>query len=190
MDKHIRDDSAPRLGFWLYLMTDVMLFASFFATFMILRNATNGAGTGKELFDLPFVLLETIILLASSVAVGIAAAALKFNKTTWFVVGMGTTLLLGAMFLALEIKEFAAFVNEGNAWTESAFLSAFFTLVGAHGLHILVGLLWGSSLLWVFLKKRTYDIKSKMVLFSLFWHFLDIVWIFIFTVVYIFGAKL
>ena len=190
MHNTIRSDSAQKLGFWLYLMTDVMLFAALFATFMILRNGTNGAGTASELFDLRFVLLQTAVLLASSVLVGIAVAASRFNKKTWFIASMSTTLLLGCIFLALEFIEFRALVTEGHSWRDSAFLSSFFTLVGAHGLHILAGVIWGTSILWVFIKKPSYNIESKVGLFSVFWHFLDIIWIFIFTVVYIFGAKL
>jgi cytochrome o ubiquinol oxidase subunit 3 len=167
-----------------------MLFASLFATFMLLRNSTNGAGTGAELFSLSFVLLETALLLTSSVFVGIAAAAIKAQKMRWFIVSLSITLLLGLSFLGLELKEFATLVAEGNSWKQSGFLSAFFTLVGAHGLHILVGLVWGGLVLVTAVRNRTYPLVKKVELFSLFWHFLDIIWIFIFTIVYIYGAKL
>lgn len=188
--KSTQSDSAPRLGFWLYLMTDVMLFASLFATFMILRNATAGQATSNELFSLPFVLLETALLLVSSVAIGISVAAYRFNKRAWFISSLGLSLLLGLGFLVLEIIEFTTLAAEGHDWTQSAFLSSFFTLVGTHGLHILAGLVWGGSLLVFALRKPRIDSTKKLALFSLFWHFLDIIWIFIFTIVYIYGAKI
>ncbi len=183
--------SSARLGFWLYLMTDIMLFATLFATFMVLRHSTNGSVGGADIFELPFVLLETGILLASSVASGIAYVALKAGKMTHFRLFLAITLALGVWFVSLELSEFSKLVSEGYSWQTSAFLSSFFTLVGAHGLHIIVGLLWGSVLAWTIARRKaTPALVHKFGLFSLFWHFLDIVWIFIFTIVYVFGAKL
>jgi cytochrome o ubiquinol oxidase subunit 3 len=187
MDKQ----STARLGFWLYLMTDIMLFSTLFATFMILRNATNGSVAGRDIFEMPFVLLETMILLVSSLASGIAYAALKAGKLTHFRVALFATLLLGVWFVGLELSEFTKLVHEGYSWQTSAFLSSFFTLVGTHGLHIVVGLVWGSTLAWAIARRKASPaLIHKFGLFSLFWHFLDIVWIFIFTIVYIFGVSL
>lgn len=186
-----QNESAARLGFWMYLMTDIMVFASLFATYMVLRHGTNGSVKASDIVELPFVLLETMILLASSVAVGIAFLALKAGKMTQFRVFLATTLLLGVWFLGLELSEFSALVRDGHSWQVSAFLSSFFTLVGTHGLHIAVGLLWGLVLAWTIARRKvTPALIHKFGLFSLFWHFLDIVWIFIFTIVYIFGAKI
>ena len=181
--------SKTYLGFWLYLMTDAMLFATLFATYMILRNNTNGGETTHQLFEMPFVMLETVILLASSVTCGIAYVALRHNRKKAFVGLLLSTLILGALFLGLELYEFRNLVTSGNGWSNSAFLSAYFTLVGVHGLHITVGLLWGTVVGWAIVRKmKNVDLVSKFGLFTLFWHFLDIVWIFIFTIVYVLGV--
>lgn len=177
------------VGFWLYLMSDLVLFATLFATFMILRHATNGGPDGRELFALPFVFGETVILLASSVTSGIAYLAATTQRRVLFYVMMAITIILGVGFLAMELTEFTNLVAEGHSWQASAFLSAFFTLVGTHGFHIAIGLLWATVLVCVSLKRGlTKDITRKLGLFSLFWHFLDLVWIFIFTIVYLMGA--
>lgn len=177
------------LGFWIYLMTDCLLFASLFATFAVLRNNTNGGPGGSELFDMPFVLLETMVLLTSSFTVGLAilGSARGLKKQTMF--WLFLTFALGGFFLTLELSEFAKLAAEGNSWQRSGFLSAFFTLVGTHGLHILIGMLWLGVMLfrlWKFNFKQT-DI-NRLALFGLFWHFLDVVWIFIFSIVYLIGG--
>ena len=177
------------LGFWVYLMTDCLLFASLFATFVVLRNATAGGPGGAELFELPLVLTETIILLASSFACGIALVGLKGRNVRQIVAALAATYVLGVAFLAIEISEFVAFASEGHTWQQSAFLSAFFTLVGTHGLHIFVGLIWLLVLVCVLVTKGiTAKFTRQLTLFGLFWHFLDLVWIFIFTVVYLIGV--
>ena len=177
------------VGFWIYLMTDLILFASLFATFAVLRTATAGGPSGAELFDLPFVLLETMILLTSSFTVGLAilGAARGYKKQTIF--WLMVTFALGVAFLALELTEFNHLVAEGNGWDRSAFLSAFFTLVATHGLHIAIGLLWLGVMVYrlVRFKFKETDIK-RLALFGLFWHFLDVVWIFIFSIVYLIGS--
>jgi len=177
------------LGFWIYLMTDCILFASLFATFAVLRTATAGGPSGADLFDLDFVLAETMILLASSFTTGLAilGVARGFKKQTIF--WLGVTFALGATFLALEITEFNHLVAEGNGWDRSAFLSAFFTLVATHGLHITVGLLWLAIMI---IRLVRYNFKktdlNRLALFGLFWHFLDVVWIFVFSIVYLIGG--
>lgn len=177
------------IGFWLYLMTDCLLFASLFATFAVLRNATAGGPGGSDLFELPLALTETIILLASSFACGIALIGLKQRNIRTIIAALATTYMLGVSFLVIEISEFVAFVAEGHSWQQSAFLSAFFTLVGTHGLHIFVGLIWLLVLVCVLIKKGlTSKLTRQLTLFGLFWHFLDLVWIFIFTVVYLMGV--
>jgi len=177
------------IGFWIYLMTDLLLFASLFATFAVLRGNTFGGPGGSQLFDMPFVLTETMILLTSSFTAGLANLGAKngFKKQTilWLVI----TFALGAAFLTLELSEFSKFVAEGNSWMRSGFLSSFFTLVGTHGLHIAIGLLWLFVMIFRLIRfnfKAT-DVR-RLELFSLFWHFLDVVWIFIFSIVYLIGG--
>ena len=183
------DTSKSSLGFWIYLMTDCVLFATLFATFLVLRNNTFGGPGGGELFSLPFVLAETLLLLTSSFTCGLAILALRKRKIDMALLGFGLTLLLGITFLGLELYEFTQLANEGNSWQRSGFLSAFFTLVGAHGLHIASGLLWLSVLVVQIVRQGlTQTVFKRAVLFGLFWHFLDIVWIFIFTLVYLMGG--
>lgn len=178
-----------RFGFWIYIMSDVMLFAALFATYMILRHNTAGGPGTADIIEPPYVLVQTVLLLASSFTVALAMLALKHRKTTamkWWLVATG---LLGTGFLAMEINEFAKLALEGHTPATSAFLSAFFTLVGTHGAHILVGLTWLAVLGWLIAKRGvTRHIERKLGLFALFWHFLDIIWIFIFAVVYMYGV--
>lgn len=181
--------SKSYIGFWIYLMTDCILFAGIFATYAVLRNATAGGPTGYELFDLKFVLIETLLLLVSSFTCGLAVVAARANLKKYALLGLTATFVLGASFLALELSEFATLVHEGAGWDRSAFLSAFFTLVGTHGLHITIGLLWLAVLVGFIIKRGfTPTVLKRLTLFSLFWHFLDVIWIFIFTIVYLFGA--
>ena len=162
------------------------MFAALFATFAVLRNNTFGGPSGRELFSLPNVLIETLILLTSSFTAGLAIlAAHRLDKKT-VIIWFGITFLLGSSFLAMELTEFNHLVMEGNSWQRSGFLSSFFTLVGTHGLHITAGLVWMIVLLIkVTLSGLNSSITRKLTLLSLFWHFLDIVWIFIFTIVYL-----
>ncbi len=177
-------------GFWLYLLTDIILFASLFATYMILRGNTASGESAAALFDPKYALLETVLLLTSSFTCGIAGLALRFKHKRMALGLLVTTLLLGLAFISLELNEFATLINEGQSWRTSAFLSGFFTLVGTHGLHIIIGLIWGAVMLAYIIKTGvTSDSLRKFTLFSLFWHFLDLVWIFIFTIVYL-GASL
>lgn len=183
-----RDKS--QLGFWLYLMTDLMLFTSLFATFMVLRHGVNGGPAGSEIFSMGFVLVETLILLTSSYMCGLANLAIRNNRFKEFVIYLGSTIALGIAFLAMELHEFSNLLAEGHGWWHSAFLSAFFTLVGTHGIHIAIGLLWAGVLIWAFYRQgRNPDLVRKFGLFAIFWHFLDVVWIFIFTIVYVMGVR-
>ncbi len=188
---HTEDDEAKTyFGFWIYLMTDLVLFASLFATYAVLRNNTNGGPTGAELFSLPYVFIETLLLLTSSFTSGLALLAIHRNNKNAALVLFGITFALGAAFLGMELVEFSHLVSEGNSWRSSGFLSAYFTLVGTHGLHITVGLIWlaviTGQLIW---RGITPIVTRRTALFSLFWHFLDIVWIFIFSVVYLLGVS-
>lgn len=185
---HHEEEATDRVmfGFWVYLMTDLLMFAVLFAVFSVLRNATAGGPSAGELFKPELALAETLILLTSSFTCGIGMiAARRANKNqvlTWF----GITFLLGLAFLSIEIYEFAEFIHEGHTWRTSAFLSSFFVLVGTHGLHIISGLLWMAITLFFVVKRGiNSSMVRKLALLSLFWHFLDIVWIFIFTIVYL-----
>ena len=177
-------------GFWLYLMTDIILFASLFATYMILRPNSAGGPSSAEVLDPSYALLLTLLLLTSSFTCGVAVLALRFKHVRLALSLLAATVLLGLGFLVLEIAEFAELAREGHDWTVSAFLSGFFTLVGTHGLHITIGVIWGVALFTYVIRQRSSaDAMRKFTLFALFWHFLDLVWIFIFTIVYL-GASL
>jgi cytochrome o ubiquinol oxidase subunit 3 len=181
-------ESKTMLGFWIYLMTDCVLFATLFATFVVLRNNTNNGPAGQDLFSLPFVLAETVILLTSSFTAGLGYLQASARNKKIALVLFGITFLLGAAFLGLELNEFHHLAAEGNSWRRSAFLSSFFTLVGTHGLHITAGLTWlGILMVRSYRGGLTYINIKRLALFSMFWHFLDIIWIFIFTVVYLRG---
>jgi len=187
LEKNEKADETLIFGFWVYLMTDCVLFAGLFATFVILRGFAHVSGS--ELFSLPYVLTETIILLTSSFTCGLAIlAAYRDNKRqvlSWLL----ATFLLGASFLGMELTEFARMFGEGHGWNTSAFLSSYFTLVGTHGLHITLGLLWMAVMTALIIKRGPGSVTlRRLVCLSLFWHFLDIVWIFIFTIVYLMGV--
>jgi cytochrome o ubiquinol oxidase subunit III len=177
------------IGFWLYLMTDCILFATLFATFAVLRTATADGPTGSQIFEMPLVLAETIILLTSSLSCGIALIALKNKDVKKILAALAVTFVLGAAFLTIELAEFIKLSSEGHGWQQSAFLSSFFALVGTHGLHIAVGLIWLVVMAIVIVKKGITEKNARqLTLFGLFWHFLDLVWIFVFTVVYLIGG--
>jgi cytochrome o ubiquinol oxidase subunit 3 len=183
------EGSNSLFGFWIYIMTDCVLFATLFATFAVLRNNTFGGPSGKELFSLPFALSETLILLTSSFCCGLGILAAHQRQKQMVYRLLGLTFLLGLAFLGLELHEFSHLYHEGNSWRRSGFLSAFFTLVGTHGLHITTGLLWmGAMLARIYRSGLSQVSVRRLTMLSLFWHFLDIIWIFIFTVVYLMGA--
>lgn len=183
-------DRTTMLGFWTYLMTDLVLFASLFAVYAVLLTGTFGGPAGSDIFDGPFVLAETLILLTSSFTCGLMLIAAQ-KGTRGAVMGwLGATFVLGAAFLTLELSEFVKLVAAGNGPDRSGFLSAYFTLVGTHGLHIAVGLLWMVAMLFAIARAGlTRGNMRKLALFGMFWHFLDIVWIFIFTIVYLMGLS-
>ena len=177
-----------QFGFWIYLMTDLIIFAALFAAYAVLHGNTFGGPGSGDLFSLNSALMETLILLTSSFTCGIALWAAERGKKNLVVGWLGATFVLGATFLVLEFHEFSNLIASGNGPQRNAFLSSFFALVGTHGLHIAVGLLWMIvALIQIKLKGLTPAVNSKLQRFALFWHFLDIVWIFIFTVVYLMG---
>ena len=180
--------SMIQLGFWTYIMTDCILFGSLFATYIVLHNNFFAGPTSRDLFSAPYALAETLILLTSSFTCGLAnIGATEGNKKKllfWYAI----TFLLGASFIALELNEFRDFISQGASWRRSGFLSAFYTLVGTHGAHISVGLFWMIvMMLQVLFRGLTPFTLRRLFCLSLFWHFLDVVWIFIFTFVYMMG---
>lgn len=188
-EHHTFTNDKTYFGFWAYLMTDLVLFATLFATYAVLHNNTWGGPTAGELFSMPFVLVETMALLTSSFTVGLAMLAIRRARKAQALVWLAITFLLGATFLGMELYEFNHLVHEGLAWHANAFMSSFFTLVGTHGAHITVGLLWMGVMMYRLVKRGiTPNDTRRLGLLSLFWHFLDIVWIFIFTFVYLMGA--
>jgi len=176
-------------GFWIFLLSDIVMFSAFFATYAVLVGETAGGPNGQALFNLSNVGIETACLLLSSFTCGIASIGALTHRNSWFYGAMSVTFLFGAAFLALELHEFVGMVAQGAGPTRSAFLSAFFTLVGCHGLHVTLGLLWLLTMMaQVFAKGYRADILRRVLCFSLFWHALDIIWVGLFTVVYLMGV--
>jgi cytochrome o ubiquinol oxidase subunit III len=176
-------------GFWIYLMSDLILFATLFATFAVLGHGYAGGPTGKELFDLPYLLGETLFLLFSSVTYGLVMLAVHDGRKKWVLMGLAVTLLLGLGFVSMEINEFHGLIAAGHGPDQSAFLSSFFTLTGTHGAHVTFGLIWMAVMLGqVAVKGLTSPVQSRLMRLSMFWHFLDIIWIGIFSIVYLMGV--
>ena len=177
-------------GFWIYLMSDLVLFATVFATYVVLGHNYAGGPTGKDLFNLSYTFAETMFLLFSSATYGMAVLAMyqdrKDRVLRWLVV----TFLLGLGFITMEINEFYHMILDGNGPARSGFLSAFFTLVGTHGTHVTFGLIWMAVMVvQVISKGLTTPVQSRLMRLSMFWHFLDIVWIGVFTIVYLMGVR-
>jgi cytochrome o ubiquinol oxidase subunit 3 len=176
-------------GFWIFILSDMIMFAAFFATYAVLHGQTAGGPSGHDLFNLRNVALETGLLLASSFTCGLASIAADERKAIWFQIAMAVTAVLGLGFLALEAREFTDLVARGAGPTRSAFLSSFFTLVGCHGLHVSAGTLWLLTMMaQVYAKGFRPDIQRRILCFALFWHALDIIWVAVFTVVYLLGS--
>jgi cytochrome o ubiquinol oxidase subunit III len=176
-------------GFWIFLLSDFVMFSAFFATYAVLVGQTAGGPSGRELFDLRNTGIQTACLLLSSFTCGLASIGAQTRRGSWFYGAMAATFMLGAAFIGLEAREFAGLVARGAGPTRSAFLSAFFTLVGCHGLHVSAGLLWLLTMMaQVFAKGYRADILRRILCFSLFWHALDIIWVALFTVVYLMGV--
>jgi cytochrome o ubiquinol oxidase subunit 3 len=188
-----RGPAIPRVvaafGFWLFLLSDIIIFAALFAAYAVLSGETNGGPSGLELFNKRHVLQETACLLASSFTCGMMMIAMEKRATPLTYFWSLVTAALGVMFLSLEFSEFADMVHRGDGPTRSAFLSSFFTLVGTHGAHVTVGIVW---LMIMMAQIATIGFRPmvvrRLLCFSLFWHALDIVWIGVFTVVYL-GAR-
>ena len=176
-------------GFWIFLLSDIVMFSALFASYAVLAKATAGGPTGAQLFNQQNVAIETAFLLLSSYACGLMSLAVNSQRYFRTFLGAGVTFLLGAAFLSLELREFHSMIAIGATPQRSAFLSAFFTLVGCHGLHVTVGLIWLALMMvqlaiWGFRPV----VERRLLCFALFWHALDIIWVLIFTVVYLMGV--
>jgi cytochrome o ubiquinol oxidase subunit 3 len=177
-------------GFWIFLLSDIVMFSAFFAAYAVLAHATAGGPTGMQLFSQRSVAIETACLLASSYTCGLMQLAVTSRRYAVTYLMAFLTFVLGAAFLALELHEFAGMIASGAGPQRSAFLSAFFTLVGCHGLHVTIGLIWLVVMMAQVGIKSLYDptVERRLLCFSLFWHALDIVWVWLFTVVYLMGV--
>jgi cytochrome o ubiquinol oxidase subunit III len=176
-------------GFWIFLLSDFVMFSGFFAAYAVLSGQTAGGPKGAEIFDLGNVAVETGCLLMSSFTCGLASIAAGARNRLWFQISMAVTCVLGLAFLSIEFNEFASLVARGAGPSRSAFLSAFFSLVGCHGLHVSAGILWLLTMMaQVFAKGFRADIQRRFLCFALFWHALDIIWVAVFSVVYLLGS--
>lgn len=182
-------ENGTALGFWLYLMSDCLIFAALFATYGVLGRSYAAGPTGAQLFDLPLVALNTAFLLLSSITFGFAMLQKQQNKVGGTLAWLAITGVFGLCFLGLELYEFQHLIHQGAGPQRSAFLSAFFTLVGTHGLHVTFGLIW-LVVLMLQIKKHglIHENKRRLMCLSMFWHFLDVVWIGVFTFVYLMGV--
>jgi cytochrome o ubiquinol oxidase subunit III len=189
-DTHHDPYSRTIFGFWLYLMTEFILFGALFATYAVLSKSTFGGPTARELFHLDFTFVQTLILLTSSLTVGLAGASAHRKDKHKTLLFFGLTFLLGACFMGMEFHEFSRFISAGNGWDQSAFLSAYFTVVGTHGLHVLFGLLWIIVLLLPVWREGVSHVSvRRLTCLRMFWQFLNIIWIFMFYFVYLLGMK-
>lgn len=177
-------------GFWIFLLSDIVMFSALFASYAVLVNATARGPAGAQLFSQASVAIETACLLASSYTCGLMSLAISSRRPVGTYLGAAVTFALGAAFLALEIREFAGMIAIGATPQRSAFLSAFFALVGCHGLHVAIGLIWLTVMMaQVAIKGFVVSVQRRLLCFALFWHALDIIWVALFTVVYLMGVR-
>lgn len=182
-------DSRDVFGFWVYILTDCMIFASLFATYLVLNSPGSYGPTLKEHISLDYVLVETFALLISNFCFGVSVLQSYKNKIKATNLWLLLTFMFGVVFISLEINEFTELAHKGYIWSASGGASSFFTLVGTHGLHVSVGLLWILvAMLQIAVFGFNSEVRKRLVYLGLFWNFLDIVWIFIFSVVYLLGA--
>ncbi len=176
-------------GFWVYIMSDCILFSALFATYIVLKDSTAGGVALNGLFSMPYVLVETMLLLCSSFTFGLGLLFARDNNKCWMFKMLLSTFVLGVAFLCMEVYEFSHLLHEGHSFKTNAALSAFFTLVGTHGLHVFCGLMW-MILVTVHLAKNglTGKTTAKLYCLGLFWHFLDVIWVCVFTIVYLMNA--
>jgi cytochrome o ubiquinol oxidase subunit 3 len=188
-DHHHNSDATDIFGFWIYILSDCILFATIFAAFAVLRHSYYGNPDVLYATDISYVFKETLALLASSFTFGLGMIAMYRKNLESVIKWLGITFILGAIFIGMEVNEFVHLYHEGAGWQTSAAMSSFFTLVGTHGLHVTIGLLWIVAMM---IQLSMFGINSitlrRMTYLGLFWAFLDIVWIFVFTIVYLMGT--
>ncbi|MFC0330181.1 cytochrome o ubiquinol oxidase subunit III [Paenibacillus sepulcri] len=188
-DGHVNQEELRQFGFWIFLITDCVLFATLFATYVVLHGNHAGGPGPKEIFEMPGIIAETFILLTSSFTSGLAVLAMNAGSRKGLIGWLIVTVLLGATFIGLEVTEFLKLIHEGHTISSSAFFSSFFVLVGTHGIHVTVGIVWITGIM---IQLARYGItpvtRRKVNITSLYWHFLDVVWIFVFTIVYLMGV--
>jgi len=190
-DPHHDTYSRTIFGFWVYLMSDFILFGALFATYIVLQDSTFAGPTAHDLFHLPFTFFQTLVLLFSTLTAGLAGAAAHRKDKNKTLLLFSITFLLGLLFFGMQLHEFSQFLAAGHSWQKSAFLSAYFTLVGTHTLHILFGLLWIPVLLLPVYREGVSHVSiRRLTCMRMFWQFLNIVWVFIFSFVYLLGAKI
>jgi cytochrome o ubiquinol oxidase subunit 3 len=189
-DTHHDAYSRTVFGFWLYLMSDFILFGALFAAYVVLSDSTFGGVSARELFQPSYALIQTLVLLVSSLTVGLAGASAHRKHKYGTIILFGITLLLGLLFIGMELNEFSRFIRAGHGWDKSAFLSMYFTVIGTHGLHVVFGLLWMIVLLVPVWRDGISPVSiRRLTCLRMFWQFLNIVWVFIFSFVYLMGVK-
>jgi cytochrome o ubiquinol oxidase subunit 3 len=188
-DTHHDAYSRTVFGFWVYLMSDLILFGALFAVYIVLVHSTFGGPTPKELFRPLFALVQSLVLLTSSLTVGLASASAHRRNTKNTIIFFGLTFLLGMLFMGMELREFFDLEKAGHGWNQSAFLSAYFTVLSTHLLHVLFGLLWIPVLLIPVLREGISHVSiRRLTCLRMFWQFLNIIWVFIFSLVYLMGV--
>jgi cytochrome o ubiquinol oxidase subunit 3 len=188
---HHEKENASKVifGFWIYLMSDCVLFAVLFSVYGVLHNNTFGGVGIKEVASLPYIFVSTLALFTSGLSCGLALLSARQQKTSRALFWLLVTFVLGLVFLGMELHEFMYLVHTGNSWQRSAFLSSFFILVGVHGLHVLIGLIWLTLVfIQTCIKGTSFPMQTRLTCLGLFWSFLDIIWIFVITFVYLMGA--
>ncbi|HEY2810591.1 MAG TPA: cytochrome o ubiquinol oxidase subunit III [Rhabdochlamydiaceae bacterium] len=189
-DAHHDVYSKTIFGFWLYLLTDFVLFGSFFATYAVLHKGTFGGPSAHELFDLPYVMIETLIFLTCSFTSGIAGVYAHRKDKGRTIAFFAITFLLGLVFLSMEVSAFSHLISAGNDWQRSAFLSAFFTLVGTLAFHVVFALAWTIVLLIPVMREGVNSVSiRRLTCLRMFWQFLNVMWVFVFTIIYCMGAR-
>ncbi|SEQ76337.1 cytochrome bo3 quinol oxidase subunit 3 [Faunimonas pinastri] len=188
-EEHGHAEGSTMLGFWIYLMSDCLIFAVLFATYAVLGHSYAAGPSGKDLFELPTVAINTSMLLLSSITYGFAMLAMDKERQGQMLFWLVITGLFGLAFVGLELTEFASLIREGATPQRSAFLSSFFTLVGTHGLHVSVGIIWLVTLMVQVMKHGLIpENRRRLLCLSMFWHFLDVIWIGVFSFVYLMGV--